>query len=194
MVRVKCNLLRARYAKCIRGRMNEITFQGKMYHLRAVRLGRRLMRTFGGEGLRADMTPARYDLLVAILQLPTGTKRADLASHLGVTRQVIDRMVHRLEELGWVTCEQLSTDRRRIVVRVTEHATSLLREARAILESAPERITTLRSLVLEFFNQSEARLAYYFEMLKALARTLGSRATHFSELDSLPPLETQQAA
>ena len=75
--------------------MHPLLFSFKRVFLRAGRFTRAFAHEF-------RLTPARYDLLIAIAHGRDGTRQASLRHVLGVTKQVISRMLYQLESLGLV--------------------------------------------------------------------------------------------
>ena len=75
--------------------MHPLLFSFKRVYLRAGRFTRAFANEF-------QLTPARYDLLIAIARGADGIPQASLRHVIGVTKQVISRMLYQLEDLGLV--------------------------------------------------------------------------------------------
>ena len=92
--------------------MHPLLFSFKRVFLRSAYFTRAFAREF-------DLTPARYDLLIAIARSPDGIAQKDLRHLIGVTAPVICRMLYRLEELGLVWRHPHPSNRRWRWVRLT---------------------------------------------------------------------------
>ncbi len=81
--------------------MDQVFFSLKRAHHAALNFARPILRQF-------ELTPARFDIIVAITIDPTqsGVRRL-----LGLARATISEMLGRLEELGLVTREKLGRTR-----------------------------------------------------------------------------------
>lgn len=68
-------------------------------------------------------------LLVLVLAGDAAMTPSDLAERAGVTRATITGLLDRLEQLGMVMRERHPSDRRRLIVRLSEHGNQVLRQA-----------------------------------------------------------------
>jgi DNA-binding MarR family transcriptional regulator len=93
--------------------MHPLLFSFKRVFLCSARLAADLAKEF-------DLTPARYDLLIAIARSPDGIAQMRLPHIIGVTRPVICRMLYKLEELGLVWRHPHPDNDRWRWVRLTE--------------------------------------------------------------------------
>jgi DNA-binding MarR family transcriptional regulator len=75
--------------------MGKIIFGGKMFFLGTNRLLRPWLLPFG-------LTPARFNMMIAIASQRGGIPQQQLRSLLGVTTATICRMLKSLEELGFI--------------------------------------------------------------------------------------------
>lgn len=101
--------------------MHALFFHVKIAHLSIQVVARRLAREI-------DLTPARFDLLVAISRHGPypGTRQDELRRTLHVSTSNVSRMVRALERLGWVERTRDRDDRRTWRVRLTERAEEML--------------------------------------------------------------------
>jgi DNA-binding MarR family transcriptional regulator len=124
--------------------MHELLFGAKRVAQGAVRITRRKLRR-----VAPGMTAARFDMMYAIGG--TGRRRSreftrgsleqrDLRRELGVSAQVVSRMLRSLEDLGWVRrsrrrpsefrhCRRVTDDARQVDVELTESGLDCLRRA-----------------------------------------------------------------
>ena len=100
--------------------MNSTFFHMKQAHLSALRVARKTTLPIG-------LTPARLDMLRAILVRCGSVLQLQLKRLLGVSNPVISIMVRALERLGLVTREKCRSDRRTFVVSLTKAARHALR-------------------------------------------------------------------
>lgn len=101
--------------------MHVIAFGLKRAFQATLRITRRPFAVFG-------ITAARFDMLVAISHgYESSLPQRALREWLGVTAATISRMLRSLEELGLVTRERSTFDRRQLIVRLTARAHSVLR-------------------------------------------------------------------
>lgn len=100
--------------------MNSTFFHMKQAHLSALRVSRKTTLPIG-------LTPARLDMLRAILERCGQVLQLKLKHLLGVSNPVISIMVRALERLGLVTRDKCRTDRRTFVVSLTKAARYALR-------------------------------------------------------------------
>ena len=100
--------------------MHTVSFEMKQAHLAALRLGRKETEAVG-------LTPARLDMLRAIMEGSGGSVQAKLRELLCVTKPVISVMVRALEKLGFVVRKRSSEDRRTFVLTLTDKAKNALR-------------------------------------------------------------------
>jgi DNA-binding MarR family transcriptional regulator len=130
------------------------------------------------EELRADMTPARFDLLCALALHPF---QSALSECLGVSREAVSVMVRRLVSLGWLR-RQRAPDKRTFIVSLTELGTELFDLARAIVEGAK----SYRSHFDAFFTGSRDALRSVFTSIRGLARSFADRSTLHNTIPPAP--------
>jgi DNA-binding MarR family transcriptional regulator len=75
------------------------------------------------------LTAARFDMLRAVKSARYGSDQTQLCRSLGVTGATVSRMLKSLEELGLVSRERSTVDRRRQRVQITELGRRLMRRA-----------------------------------------------------------------
>ena len=102
------------------GGMHTVLFEMKQGHLTAERFTRPQTESLG-------LTPARLDMLRAILERGNGITQSQLRRSLCVTKTVISVMVRALERLGFVRRVKCATDRRTFYVTLTDTARLALR-------------------------------------------------------------------
>lgn len=68
----------------------------------------------------AELTPARADMLIALLHAELGVAQRDLVHTFGITAPVVSRMVRALETLGFVSRRVCPRDRRVRLVSITD--------------------------------------------------------------------------
>lgn len=103
--------------------VDQVFFAFKRAHLSALNFARPILRRF-------ELTPARFDIMVAVTIDPTqsGVRRL-----LGLARATISEMLGRLEELGLITREKLGRTRR---IALTAKGRALFQNAhRACVET-----------------------------------------------------------
>jgi DNA-binding MarR family transcriptional regulator len=95
--------------------MHRIFFSIKRVHLRVIEIGKGLLAAFG-------LTPARFDMLRVVLEHePHGLLQSRLRALLGVSGATVSRMLKALEALGFVTRTPLATDRRNLLIELTQY-------------------------------------------------------------------------
>lgn len=94
--------------------------------LKATRLIEGLLR----ERLRTDFdtTLPRFDVLATLHSNPGGMKMSELSSHLVVSNGNVTGVVNKLVEDGLLQRENLASDRRAFLVRITPKGRSLMEE------------------------------------------------------------------
>ena len=121
--------------------MNHIFLGSKQFFLGTIRLTSRLLAKFG-------ITPARYNMLYAILSGEGGVAQYKLRSLLGVSSPTISRMLKSLEKLGFVIRTPHPRNRRHRWVTATTSGLLRLRAATAdIVED-----TSLDAITEELVN------------------------------------------
>ena len=85
--------------------MDSIFFHIKLAHYRALAFARQKLAPF-------DITPARFDLLIAIKQHECGAFQTDLVAALGTVKSNISRLCRVLHELGYITLGFDGSERR----------------------------------------------------------------------------------
>jgi len=104
--------------------MHAIFFGLKRAFHGTLRVSRHALGTMG-------LTAARFDLLYALYEAGKwkSTLQSKLRKELGVSAQVVSRMVASLEALGLVTRERAHRDRRQRIVRLTTEGWARIRMA-----------------------------------------------------------------
>lgn len=103
--------------------MDAVLFAVKQAHLAAGRFGRELLGRMG-------LTPARFDLLVAIgHDHDPFPAQSAIRKRLGVARSTLSEMLASVEKLGWIRRSVRSTDRRTWNLALTRRGKVLLRWA-----------------------------------------------------------------
>ena len=97
-----------------------------------------------------DTTLPRFDVLAALHARPEGMKMSELSQHLIVSNGNVTGVVDRLVAEGLAERQSLASDRRAIVVQITETGRALMDEM------AAEHLTWINEL---FANVSEADAA-----------------------------------
>jgi DNA-binding MarR family transcriptional regulator len=165
--------------------MHAVTFHAKMLHWKGVRFGRMLMEgtsRFHDEApslvryaLREHMTPARFDLLSAVLEGGPERRQSTLPDHLGVCRATVSVMIQKLESLGWLRRQPAPHDRRTLMVSLTDLGRDLLALARSIVEDATIGYPNhFRS----FVRKTQTTLHSLFLTIHTLARHFGNHSTY----------------
>lgn len=97
-----------------------------------------------------DTTLPRFDVLAALHAQPVGMKMSELSQHLIVSNGNVTGVVDRLVAEGLAERQSLATDRRAIVVQITDKGRALMDEM------AAEHITWINDM---FSGVSEADAA-----------------------------------
>jgi len=111
--------------------MNPVSYQIKRAHLAVIALGRKLFEQHD----MAPMTPARFDLLYAILARrpkyggPLASSQTQLRDDLKLSHPTISKLVKRLVQLGIVRTRRCNSDRRQTIVEITTDGHALLLRA-----------------------------------------------------------------
>ena len=128
--------------------MHALSYRLKRAHLSAVAAGRHILKQV------QDMTPARFDILYVIYTIPRElgpfrrcVDQAELWRRLGLSRATVSKMVKRLEELGLVTRERFDSDRRRMLVILTDEGIWRLRQALHVVFNGKPLIRAYQSLL-----------------------------------------------
>ena len=102
--------------------MHNLMFGMKRAHQSVLRICRPVLAPMG-------LTPARFDLLYALMGRPSGVDQTRLRKKLGVSRATVSRMLGSLEELGLVEREPHHYDRRQKVVKLTAKGREKIHQA-----------------------------------------------------------------
>jgi hypothetical protein len=103
--------------------MHFVSFAAKRAYYATLRTGRVLARHF-------DLTPARFDILLAVGRLHRGRLRQSrLRGMLGIARSTLSTMLKRMEALGLVRREQSEVDGRTLDVLITAEGYRRFRRA-----------------------------------------------------------------
>ncbi len=128
------------------------------------RLARRLRAERLAKGLEPGLSDTQLAALAA-LERHTAMTPGELADHEKVQPPSMTRVVTVLEERGLVTREAHATDRRQVVLTVTDHGRTVVQQARRLREAwlaqrlrelTPQERQTLRAAapILEKLSQS----------------------------------------
>jgi DNA-binding MarR family transcriptional regulator len=93
--------------------MHPVIFGLKRAHQSTLRISRPVLKKMG-------LTPARFDMLCALMPREGAMTQGTLQRILGVTRATVSRMLGSLEELGFVGRERHDIDGRCKVVWLTD--------------------------------------------------------------------------
>ena len=128
------------------------------------RLARRLRAARLAKGLEPGLSDTQLAALAA-LERHTAMTPGELADHEKVQPPSMTRVITALEERGLVTREAHATDRRQVVLTVTEHGRTVVQQSRHLREAwlaqrlrelTPQERQTLRAAapILEKLSQS----------------------------------------
>jgi DNA-binding MarR family transcriptional regulator len=157
--------------------MNAIAFGTKRAFHAFLRFGRKHFARFG-------LTAARFDLMYAVHGDPRskqsyGRLQKDLPARLGVTAGVVSRMLRSLEELGLISREPPSEDRRQRHVTLTHAGVTCLRDVWSLLVRLVRRFVW-EAICFGRHDDPEQRLMRMAELesyLDVLRRDFGDTAT-----------------
>lgn len=128
------------------------------------RLARRLRAERLAKGLEPGLSDTQLAALAA-LERHTAMSPGELAEHEKVQPPSMTRVITALEERGLVTRQAHATDRRQVVLTVTDHGRSVVQQSRRLREAwlaqrlrelTPQERQTLRAVapILEKLSQS----------------------------------------
>ncbi len=128
------------------------------------RLARRLRAERLAKGLEPGLSDTQLAALAA-LERHTAMSPGELAEHEKVQPPSMTRVITALEERGLVTRQAHATDRRQVVLTVTDHGRSVVQQSRRLREAwlaqrlrelTPQERQTLRAAapILEKLSQS----------------------------------------
>ncbi|MGO8962078.1 MAG: MarR family transcriptional regulator [Streptosporangiaceae bacterium] len=128
------------------------------------RLARRLRAERLAKGLEPGLSDTQLAALAA-LERHTAMSPGELADHEKVQPPSMTRVITALEERGLVTREAHATDRRQVVLTVTDHGRAVVQQSRRLREAwlaqrlrelTPQERQTLRQAapILEKLSQS----------------------------------------
>jgi DNA-binding MarR family transcriptional regulator len=107
--------------------MHRIFFSVKRVHLRVIEIGKGLLAEYG-------LTPARFDMLRVVLEHePYGLLQSRMRALLGVSGATVSRMLKALENLGFVTRTPHATDRRNLLIELTDYGWTTMDNAMCAL-------------------------------------------------------------
>ena len=136
--------------------MHAIFFGLKRAFHGTLRVSRHALGTMG-------LTAARFDLLYALYEAGNwmSTWQSKLRKKLGVSAQVVSRMVASLEELGLVTRDREYLDRRQRIVRLTTEGWARIRMAvRRMIRSGQAKLAVDVALGRDrWFSEGEVLVA-----------------------------------
>ncbi len=104
--------------------MHALFFGLKRAYWGTVAKSRKLLRLHS-----PHLTAARFDLMHAVRGWKFGVKQTALRERLGVCRPVLTRMLKSLVELGWLTRERCTGDRRTYWIEITEKGLQIIEGA-----------------------------------------------------------------
>jgi DNA-binding MarR family transcriptional regulator len=140
--------------------MHPLTFGMKRMFLRSVAINRRFTK-------HHHLTPARFDMLVAIRHGRVGAIQRNVRYQLGVQSPTVSRMMASLEKLGYIQRCKYPPDRRHRWVTLTEVGRHVIDAAQGELTYGPFGENVARALVSRRPDQREPT-----EKAIAAARTL----------------------
>ena len=115
-----------------------------------------LMEALDKHFARYEVSQGKFIVLIKLLLQPEGTSTpSELASHCAVTRATITGLLDGLERDGFVERAQHSTDRRALIIRLTQKGRDFLEE---ILPDHYRRIADLMSHLSENERKTLIRL------------------------------------
>lgn len=117
-------------------------------------------RVLGGHG--ASVNDLR--LLEYVFLQPDGALQNDIATHFGLDRATVSRVLNRLREAGHVEVEVDPSDRRARIVRITLAGAAYHRQLMAVVTEIVER---------QFASVTEAQLNAALDALRLIAQTIG---------------------
>jgi DNA-binding MarR family transcriptional regulator len=127
---------------------------------------------------RHGLTPARYDMLLAIAQSPGRVMlNSDLRERVGCTPGVVSRMVRALEELGLVECERDRREKGSFFVGITAAGVERLRGVIAELDAGGVELA-IETVVCENWWAPESREQDPRELATRLRRVRQRRGDH----------------
>ncbi len=106
--------------------------------------------------------------ILSILKEQTEINRRELEERLSISRQGLAELLNKLEKNGWILRAPSETDRRAVVIRLTE-------QGRAAAETAEERIHPLTGL-LDCLTPEEQAL--FSNCLERILETQSAETTH----------------
>ena len=121
-------------------RMHPLTFAMKRVFLRSVAINRIYTREH-------HLTPARFDMMVALWWGKNGTPQLLLRRQLGVRSPTVSRMLSSLQALGYLTREVYPPDRRQRWITLTPKGRALIDIAQGDLTFGPFGESVARALV-----------------------------------------------
>ena len=128
--------------------MHPLTFGMKRMFLRSVAITRELTE-------QHHLTPARFDMLVAIRRGRVGIIQRNVRWQLGVASPTVSRMMASLEALGYITRCKWPPDRRHRWVTLTELGRQVIDAAQGDLTYGPFGENVARALVSPQPDQRE---------------------------------------
>jgi DNA-binding MarR family transcriptional regulator len=153
--------------------VHPITFGVKRLFLRSVAI----TRTFTREHDR--LTPARFDMLVAIARGVTGIVQFSVRKQLDVRSPTVSRMMRSLELLGYVRRQKYPPDRRHRWVTLTAKGRTVIDDAQADLTFGPFGESVARALVSRRPDErapTERSLAKARTLLRTMRELAGDTA------------------
>ena len=142
------------------GGMHPLTFGMKRMFLRSVAINRDYTR-------HHHLTPARFDMLVAIRRGNSGVVQRSVRSQLDVRSPTVSRMMASLEKLGYIRRFKYPPDRRHRWVVLTDRGRQVIDAAQSDLTLGPFGEDVARRIVSRASDEREPT-----EKALADARTL----------------------
>lgn len=115
---------------------------------------RRVEREWNAHLASWDLNHASLPVLVLLAHHPRSQR--ELADACGVTEQTMSRVLARMERIGYVTRAPHATDRRKVVIAITESGRSVAAKA---TDRRPAEALATRGLTPEQVEQLRALLA-----------------------------------
>ena len=126
--------------------MHPLTFGMKRLFLRSVAINREYTK-------QHHLTPARFDMLVAIRRGENGIIQRVVRWQLGVRSPTVSRMMASLEELGYIRRRKYPPDRRHRWVTLTELGKRVIDDAQDDLTLGPLGEAVARAMVSPHHDQ-----------------------------------------
>lgn len=147
--------------------MHTLSFALKRAHLSTLARHKPLAARF-------DLTPARFDVMVVILERGGGCGQSDIFLSLGLSPSTVSKMLKAMEARGLVWRAPTECDLRRRLVGLTRYGLECVRQAiRTFI-----RVDDVRGIYDALHRTGRAFVAKAVRTVRHIARGLGDRSTH----------------